>query len=351
MKQTIHILACASLLALAACSDDETAGFEVLRSELYFSAAAGKGYVLVSDAGCTATVSEAWCRTEHKGDSILVYTDNNTSIENRTAMLTLSSPSGVQRLPVTQSGAYFRIESAGVEDGTTIHTGDARRVFDLKLTSTFDYTVDVSAPWLTAEQNGAGLMLLAEENATGRPRRAVVNIVNPTMDKKLTIEVMQYELTDLEGTWTAEYETRATAAGSPVETVSETVELSITGNRIRLDGFSDGVSNGQDDGQVGTFALLAEARAEGRFAFVTGTDLGQHTVGNRQFSLSLYGLNDSFGMMITSGLVQQSELSITDAGDLECSFTTDTPQLSGFSILADGRIMRYIRCLKLSRTY
>lgn len=301
------------LIQATGCSDDETpAGIGILKAELNFDALGGKGYALVSETGYQASVSEDWCRIEQKADSIIVYAEENTTWEGRTAMLTVLGTDGsTQQLPVSQRGGIFYTDIA-----SELYTGDEPTTIPVTLSSVFEYEVKATEPWVSHEPAEGGITLHLEANTTGMPRRAGVSLSCPKMGREYAITLYQYSLADLAGTWTATYKVLEGNATKKQETP---VTLALhDGGGMELSGLYSGVT------------LLADADGH-TFSFATGRAIG--TLGS--YDLYQYGTTSDFQIYSNEKEPVRkyvAHLAFPDEGGLELSFQAD-------SIFYDGNTM------------
>lgn len=304
----------ASALVLAAgCDDDDAtvAELTVVRAELNFGPTADRGFAVMSDAGCTAQLSESWCRTEQKGDSIFVYVEDNTALEGRTAVLTVTgnNGNGVQQIPVSQRGAYFRTESE-----TDLHANDASCTLSVPVSAVYDYQVELpEQTWITYTRTDEGVDFHLTENSSGLPRKVTARFTCAAMGLERSITFSQYELKDLMGTWTATYRT---ATGSETET-SSVVNLSLTDDKqVELTGLT----------AIGNLPLTLKGEADGyTYLFRTGTRLDDILPG---MHLYMYGINEN-GKIYGKETEEHertytARLAFTEDDGLECTFEPDS---------------------------
>lgn len=314
------LIAAGLSLCTAGCEDDEAVtGLTVIETELNFDAPASKGFAIVSDADCTAKLSEAWCRAEQKGDSILVYVDNNQAMEGRTAMLTVTGNhgNGIQNIPITQKGGYFRTDGE-----TELYADDNAQTIFVPVTATYDYQILLpERAWITYDKTPEGIHLHLAENTGGLPRRIMARIVCPVMNMEKSIFVAQYDLNDLMGQWNAAY---AYKQGNEFIETTETVTLALTGeNEVEMTGLKATNGNG----------LTLKGEADGHtFFFRTGKDLGPFL----NFRIFQYGVNEA-GIVYTKEKEEaerkfSAQLHFTGQNGLECVFTPD-------SAFSDGTYM------------
>lgn len=146
-KYIAYLLIPVACLTGTGCSnDDETEAFTVIKSEVIFRATPSTGYIVVSNSGdFTAESSAAWCTTECRNDSVIINASINKNLEGRTAVITITSAKGgVQKVPVTQYGAYFRVDNNNV-----LYATDEEVTLSYTVESAFNYQVTPSAQWIS----------------------------------------------------------------------------------------------------------------------------------------------------------------------------------------------------------
>lgn len=305
----------------AGCDDDaQEAAFNILEARLNFDAPAARGYVLVSSPSCTATAADEWCTISRSGDSIIVNVTDNSSIESRHTSLTLVSNGITKRIPVSQSGGYFRLESDSMQ-----HTGDSLVTLNLTVSSAFDYEATPSAPWVTCARDGEILRLTVERNLTGAPRTTDISLSCPTMDKTFLVSLLQYSADDLMGTWTASYTTNK----GQEQTAQVTLAHNVGDGSVSLSGLAEGITlKANVDGQ--------------RFSFATGTFIGFYESRGTSYRIYQQGATGTYEVRPneTRTLHYGSLFSISEEGKETLKFQadstfTDGTTMEGIAVMAD----------------
>lgn len=310
-------------IALAAfifgsCNNDEAAVAElhVVKAQLDFNATAQKGYIIMSEHGCVATTSADWCRTEVKEDSVLVFVENNTALEGRTAVVTIQANGNTQTVPVTQYGGYFRLDSE-----STQVLGDSNGEIYLDIATPFDYEVRSSQNWMTVERTSKGVKVEVDENKTGEPRMAASTFTCPIFEKSTTFTLHQYAVDDLMGEWTAEY------TNMSGKQVTCPVILTRQNKDVMVSGLPDEVT------------LKGKVTAENDFAFTVGTALGIYM---GEYRIYLSGVDSDGGIRDahdpdekvkeTRTVNYGKQLLFDDEDSYSCEFAAD-------SVFSNGKSM------------
>lgn len=324
-------LSLAALLVLAApafvaagCDDDAATGngLMIAESHLTFDApASSDGYVLASDPSCTASAEDTWCSVTRRGDTLVVSVTDNLSLESRHTAIVLTSPSGSVRLPVSQSGAYFRLDSDSVQ-----HATDSAATLNITVSSAFPYEVASSEPWLTAPVQSDGLLTLTlEPNHSGAPRIGTALVHCPTLGRSFSVNVLQYNLSDLMGDWTAISQTN-----SNVERTASVSLSARTDGRFSLSGLATGIT------------LLADSAGAQGFGFTTGTYLGLYESRGTSYRIYQYGATGDHQVRPseTRTIHYASHLSATPEGVWTLTFSADSTftdglSMQGIAVMAD----------------
>lgn len=337
----ITLLSLLSAAALCACSDDEapTVPFTITEASLDFSARAAKGYVLVSDASCQASLTADWCRLERKADSILVYASSNLKPWGRTARLTLTSGQTVKELAVTQLGCYFEVEA----DPVVHHINDSTSSLSFVVSHTMDYTVSLQGQGMTHAIQGNTLMLNLEPNRTGQPRTARVSLYCPEMDATRAFTVAQYTTDDLMGSWTASYTNlRGEATTRPVQLSKDNA------GKITLTGLVEGLT------------LPISADDKGHIVLETGSATGVYTAGTRQFNTYVYGVDGNHVVYTkekdSRKLLYKGTFTPGDADDTSIVYASDSTfaenqrmqgiAISAYEVKSDGTVATSARTIE-----
>lgn len=309
MKKTIIILCTlATGFIMTGCQDDkEAARPQVSVADINFKAAASEGYILLNGLSATAEASDSWCTLRQSGDTVFVSVEDNTSMEGRNTLITLKYADGVQQqVPVNQQGGFFRIENS-----TELHATDSADVLSLPVMSSFNYTVDTEADWVTYEKNEKGLTFSFKKNLSKAPRHATAVINCPKLNKQVTANLYQYSVDDLMGEWTAHFINSRSQSATCTVTLDKNTEgvISVTGMPQQL---------------------ILKARETGKqtFAFKLGEDLG--FLLNSKIYLNGISADGNIYSYDTEArkISYQSSLTYT-SGKYECMFVADSTFTDG----------------------
>lgn len=234
MKKYIPFLMVPMLcMGAVSCQDEEsTYSLQVVKSEAYFQAKESKGYIVLSQSGnFTASSSEDWCQVTCKQDSVLLEVSNNTSLEGRTAVVTITSADGSQKVPVSQAGGYFRSDAG--QDTFIVNNKQQKLVYDIK--TVFDYAASTEASWITPNIGTEGTTLNIASNTSGAPRYAKVQFYCESLNQTITTGIYQYETSNFLGNWTAKWQDKS---GKQQQ---KSIQISANGKQLVIDGLQDGI--------------------------------------------------------------------------------------------------------------
>lgn len=234
MKKYIPFLMVPVLcMGAVSCQDEEkTYSLQVVKSEAYFQAKESKGYIVLSQSGnFTASSSEDWCQVTCKQDSVLLNVSDNTSLEGRTAVVTITSADGSQKVPVSQAGGYFRSDAG--QDTFIVNNQEQKLLLDIK--TVFDYESSTEASWITPNIGTEGTTLNIAPNTSGAPRYAKVEFYCESLNQKISAGIYQYETNDFLGNWTAKWQDKS---GNQQQ---KSIQISANGNQLVIDGLQDGI--------------------------------------------------------------------------------------------------------------
>ena len=317
MKKTSIILCALATGFFTGCSDDDEAVKpQVTVVDINFKAAASEGYILLNGQHATAVSSDNWCRLKQDGDTIFVTVEDNTDIEGRNAIVTITYADGTQKqIPINQQGGFFRVEAT---EG--LHATDSINAVSLSVTSAFEYTVNISSDWVSYEKNEEGITFTFKKNLSGFPRHTSVNIDCEKMNKQFTTSLYQYSVDDLMGEWTAHF---INSRNQPT-TCNVTLDRNTNGT-ISVTGMPENL------------VLKAQQTDEHSFAFKMGEDLGFF-----QDSYKIYLNGISSDGTIYSFDTEKRKISYTSSlkctpEGYECNFTADSTFTDGIEM--DGGVV------------
>lgn len=208
MKNLFNIFLSASLALTFAtgCDDDDTYVVvdpaanmvKVVSRQTTLPAAPSQGKVVVeADAPVTVTsTADGWLTTSVDGNTILLNTDFNASLESRSATLTIKSGTKESQIAVIQEGVIVDVDLGG---STSIGlTKDNAQTLEYDLKSNCETTFNTDVDWVNVTisdgvraSGGKTLVVSLEENTTGHLRRG--NITYKAGPVEGVIPVSQYE--------------------------------------------------------------------------------------------------------------------------------------------------------------
>lgn len=160
-----------------ACSDSDNPyengqSITIQSMDIFFTPAASSGKIIVSSPNEVMAKSSApWCKVQNiNGGSITLEADANTSLEGRTAVISIYSANDSVSVTAQQEGLVFTIIASNI-----ITDDDAgSRTFDLQ--HNFDGGVNLysSADWLRWAIEGNHFIINYDANNSGHKRSAYV---------------------------------------------------------------------------------------------------------------------------------------------------------------------------------
>lgn len=218
MKKLFNIFLSASLALVLAtgCNDDDkyvvvdpvANMVKVVSRETTLPAAPSQGKVVVeADAPVTVTsTADGWLTTTVEGNTILLNADFNSSLESRSATLTIKSGTKESQIAVIQEGVIVDLDLSGAT-GIGV-TKDAAQTFEYPLNSNCDVEFSTDADWIDVTEadaaSGKVLIVSLDENKTGHMRKG--NITYKAGPVEGNIPVSQYEFAkDIAGTYEFRY--------------------------------------------------------------------------------------------------------------------------------------------------
>lgn len=203
MKKLFNIFLSASLALVLAtgCNDDDkyvvvdpvANMVKVVSRETTLPAAASQGKVVVeADAPITvSSTADGWLTTTVEGNTILLNADFNSSIESRSATLTIKSGTKESQVAVIQEGVIFSLDLGGA---TSLTPSSDAQTLEYPLNANCDVELSTDVDWIkvTATEgraaSGRVLVISLEENS-GNPRSG--NIIYKAGPREGKIKVVQ----------------------------------------------------------------------------------------------------------------------------------------------------------------
>ena len=233
MKKYLYIIMWAMLLAIipSACSSDidnpyaTTSKMKIIKSDVLFDAPASEGSIEVeSDSPINVECSASWCSVKIEGNVIRVSTTQNSDLDGRSAILTISNKENdCIKATVQQQGMRFKV------DCNEIITGG-----DQGCTQTFDVnyniepTISSSVSWLHVNKENNKLTVTMDANTEGHLREGYIRL--NVADYKDSICVKQFDFAkDIAGEYSLVYTDNETLQRCFIN-----VRLTLSGTTYRL---------------------------------------------------------------------------------------------------------------------
>ena len=213
IKQIICILMV--LATVVGCSQYEydmpTPAVEVKESVLEFDAFGGDGYILVESKSAISAESDAtWCQVRVVDKRIVVTVASFDGMENRTALVTITSNDGTpMNVPVTQTASLFIVDNVSFETSylqSTVKThvrADNRQV-----------SLSSDDTWLSAVYERDSVFITAQQNDGVPARTGTVQVKAGDIVHTLTVRQASSYLTydDFLGEWDISFTNVSTGA-------------------------------------------------------------------------------------------------------------------------------------------
>lgn len=233
MKKYLYNILWAVMLSMgfSACSDDTenpyaiVSDLKIISSNVLFDAPASKGDIQVESGSPISVESSAsWCTTKVEGNIIEVYTTQNTSLNGRSAILTITNSKKEKvRATIQQLGMRFKVNSNEIITGTDkgfTHTYDVDYNIEPVITS--------SVSWLHVNKDDKKMTITADANNEGHLREGYIRI--NVADFKDSICVKQFDFDkDIAGNYSLVYTDSETK-----ERCFVNVKISLSGSTYRM---------------------------------------------------------------------------------------------------------------------
>lgn len=252
-------------LFLASCNETDCSylnEFKLVESTTNYSAKACSGYILYDggqgDAVVTATSSEEWCKVSAEASKVYISLDDNTSIDSRTAMVTLKCGNQTKRVPVTQLGRVTELS-----EETLYSSENTAMSIDYKARNTFGFEITGLPEWVSYTLTEDGIHFDVQANKTGSPRKGTAIIKATNTDIVKSVDFVQFASDDLFGKWIAVYDDMFKKDEKGVY-AKDTVEV-----EVALDKANSKVSiTGLCDTELGSFPLVGKLTKDGSYELV-----------------------------------------------------------------------------------
>lgn len=205
MKRIIYFLT--FLAIMTGCSQYEynlsDPGLTIKESQLDFGAKGGDGYILVeSDGAISATSNANWCQVKVVGKKIEVTVAPYTDIENRTAVVTITSNGGIPvNVPITQSASRFIVETLAFDTDFVETTVKTRVIADGVV------TVSSEDAWINVRYENDSVYISVLFNNNPAVRNGTVEVTSGAVTQVIKISQAAKSLLfdDCLGEWEMTY--------------------------------------------------------------------------------------------------------------------------------------------------
>lgn len=255
-------------LFMASCNETDCSylgDFKLVQSTTNYSANACTGYIMFdagsneSGVGVTATSSEEWCKVSVDASKVYISLDDNTSIDSRTAMVTITNGSQTKRVPVTQLGCVTEFS----EDSVYTSAFNKAMSVDYAARNTFGLEVTGLPEWVSYTITENGIHFDVQANKTGVGRRGSAVIKASKVGKTQTVDFVQYSIDDLGGTWVS---LSYNLLKNKNDTLLVDVDINKADSTVAITGLCET--------EFGSIPVIAKLTKDGSYEFVGCTTIG-----------------------------------------------------------------------------
>lgn len=233
MKKYLYIIIWTMLLAIipSACSNDmdnpyaTTSRMKIIKSDVLFDAPASEGSIEVeSGSPINAECNASWCTVKVEGNVIWVTTTQNSNLNGRSAILTISNKENdCIKATVLQQGMRFKVDCNEV-----ITSGDQGGTQTYDMNYNIEPNISSSASWLHVSKENKKLTVTMDANTEGHLREGYVRL--NVADYKDSICVKQFDFAkDIAGDYSLVYTDNETKQRCFIN-----VKLTLSGTTYRL---------------------------------------------------------------------------------------------------------------------
>lgn len=188
---------------ITSCSDDdikyEMPTLAVAESNVEFGAQGGSGKIIVTgmQGSISAQANADWVTLKQANDSTITvnvpaYTDYN----NRQAVVTITDGNSETHVAVMQQGGIWAVTT------TKYLASNQGGNITIPISTNLDYSYELPS-WMKAEKTSDGMIVTVSGNTTGVPRSG--NVTLKTVRGVTNVKILQFDATDLCGTYDASY--------------------------------------------------------------------------------------------------------------------------------------------------
>lgn len=184
MKKFINIFMLLLCVCIVSCDDsnDNDAGLEIVKRDATATAAGGDLTVTLSAEGDKAVSDQTWCTVSLSGAVVKATLEANTTLEGRTALITVIKGANSLSFPITQPGNLI----PAAEDNNIAfdaHGGTQR----IHVSNSLPFTATPANSWLSAQVDGNTLVLTAQTNYTNNNLTTKVKLVSGSLESEITV--------------------------------------------------------------------------------------------------------------------------------------------------------------------
>lgn len=184
MKKFINIFMLLLCVCIVSCDDsnDNDAGLEIVKRDATATATGGDLTVTLSAEGDKVVSDQTWCTVSLSGKVVKATLEANTTLEGRTALVTVIKGANSLSFPITQPGNLI----PAAEDNNIAfdaHGGIQR----IHVSNSLPFTATPADSWLSAQVDGNTLVLTAQTNYTNNNLTTKVKLVSGSLESEITV--------------------------------------------------------------------------------------------------------------------------------------------------------------------
>lgn len=184
MKKFINILTLLLCVCIVSCDDskDDALELTVVGRDAIFTASGGEMIYNLSTEADKVESDQSWCVPRLSGSVVTITLEANTTLEGRTAAITVTRGTDVLSFYVTQPGNLVPTPESG-SVAFDAKGGEQR----LSVYNDMPFTAVPADNWLTAQVDGSTLILRTNTNYTVNDLSTTVKLVSGSLESEIKV--------------------------------------------------------------------------------------------------------------------------------------------------------------------
>lgn len=184
MKKFVNILTLLLCVCIVSCDDskDDAIELTVVGRDAIFTAVGGEMIYNLSTEADKVESDQSWCVPRLSGSVVTVTLEANTTLEGRTAAVTVTRGTDVLSFYVTQPGNLVPTPESG-SVAFDAKGGEQR----LSVYNDMPFTAVPADNWLTAQVDGSTLILRTNTNYTVNDLSTTVKLVSGSLESEIKV--------------------------------------------------------------------------------------------------------------------------------------------------------------------